>query len=249
MRWAEGGSCRHNAVLRYFGSDETLPGGCGRCDVCTSLAKEDAGVAPDEAQLIVRKALSAVARVHGRFGLGLAARLAAGRPDRRLGESRLDRVTTFGVLAAHREEWVVRLLRRCVTAGWVSFTGEERPRVLLTREGHLVMKGEVPARLLLPADGNETRARPETRTAVPAPGDDETAGPELELFEALRAHRVEVAKRERVPPYVIASDRTLRELARKRPLDEASLLLVHGIGPGKAARYGDGLLAVIRNRA
>jgi ATP-dependent DNA helicase RecQ len=70
-------------------------------------------------------------------------------------------------------------------------------------------------------------------------------GESLELFEALRRHRLEVARNERVPPYVVASDRTLRDIARLRPRNRDELLLTHGIGPAKADRYGDGLLAVV----
>jgi hypothetical protein len=70
-----------------------------------------------------------------------------------------------------------------------------------------------------------------------------------DLFEALRAHRLEVARTEGVPPYVVASDRTLREIATLRPHDEHALQAVHGIGPSKAERYGPGLIAVVRDHA
>jgi ATP-dependent DNA helicase RecQ len=65
------------------------------------------------------------------------------------------------------------------------------------------------------------------------------------LFERLRAHRLEIAKTEKVPPYVVASDRTLRDLATLRPRTLDELKLAHGIGDTKATRYGEGLLAVI----
>ena len=68
IRWAEGGSCRHDAILRYFGDEAETLHGCGRCDVCRAL--DDGAAAQDDelATLLVRKALSGVARVHGRFG-------------------------------------------------------------------------------------------------------------------------------------------------------------------------------------
>jgi ATP-dependent DNA helicase RecQ len=68
----------------------------------------------------------------------------------------------------------------------------------------------------------------------------------LELFQALRAHRLSVARSESVPPFVVASDRTLRDMARAQPRDEATLLEVHGMGPVKAARYGAGFLAIVQ---
>jgi ATP-dependent DNA helicase RecQ len=65
------------------------------------------------------------------------------------------------------------------------------------------------------------------------------------VFEALRAHRLALARDRSVPPYVIASDRTLRDLAVFQPRTVDALLSVHGIGPAKAERYGPGFLAVI----
>ncbi|HRI09881.1 MAG TPA: HRDC domain-containing protein, partial [Nannocystaceae bacterium] len=69
------------------------------------------------------------------------------------------------------------------------------------------------------------------------------------LFDALRAHRMEVARRDGVPPYVVASDRSLRDVALLRPRSLDELRLAHGIGPAKADRYGQGLLAVVRQNA
>jgi ATP-dependent DNA helicase RecQ len=246
LRWAEGGSCRHDAILRYFGDEAETLHGCGHCDVCLEL---DDGERPDpeEVTLIVRKALSAVARVHSRFGMEAAVRLLAGTPDDRLARSGLDRTPTFGSLKEHPPEWILKLLRRCVTAGWADFTAGDRPVLVLTPPGRAVMKAERPARLLLPARGVAAR-RPAGGRARPRPrgSDTETlAGAAATLFEALRNHRLQIARTQGVPPYVVASDRTLRELAVQRPASRLQLLGVYGIGEAKADRYGDGFLAVI----
>jgi len=254
MRWAEGGSCRHDAILRYFGDEEETLAGCGRCDVCVGLGDSTAENA-DVVTLVVRKALSAVARVHGRFGLQAAAKLLRGASDPRLAAVGLEQTKTFGALADRSEDWLTRLLRRCVTAGWVDFYGGDRPVVVLTQQGGAVMRGERPARLLLPPNdlarlARETRGIAEPRSTgkrsreVDATVDLDETG--RTLFEALRRHRLEIARRDGVPPYVVASDRTLRDIALLRPRDLSELELAHGIGPAKAERYGAGLLAVVR---
>ena len=161
MRFSEGGSCRHDAVLRYFGDEEETLAGCGRCDVCERLARgESAGnvESDEEVTLIVRKALSAVARIQGRYGLSAAEALLRGADDPRLRGAGLDRTPTFGILAERSELWLTKLLRRCVTAGWVDFEGGDRPVIVLTRTGVAVMKGEREARILLPPDENGVRA-------------------------------------------------------------------------------------------
>ncbi len=248
MRWVEGGSCRHDAILRYFGDEQETLAGCGRCDVCQQMDSPEPE-AGEEVSLAVRKALSGIARVHGRFGLVLAAKLLVGATDPRLARSGLDAVRTFGSLRGWSEARVVRLLRRCVTAGWVSFSGDERPVVLLTESGAAAMRGERPIRLLLPPEPGtgRTPAEPGTRArrAPPAAAQTELDADAQRLFEALRAHRLALARSEGVPPFMIASDRSLRDLCLLRPRDEHELLAVHGIGPAKVARYGAGLLQVV----
>jgi ATP-dependent DNA helicase RecQ len=246
MRWAEGGSCRHDAILRYFGDEAETLDGCGQCDVCDALEETATG---EDVTLLVRKALSAVARIHRRFGLQAAVRLLRGEADPRLERAGLDRTPTFGVLREHSEPWLLRVLRRCVTAGWVDFTADERPVVLLTDAGRAVMKAEQPARLLLPplASAAEGSARPRATGGrrKTAPLGAEIHGPAAAVFAALRAHRLSLSRAQGVPPFVVASDRTLREIAVLQPRTVRDLLSVHGIGPAKADRYGRGLLETV----
>ena len=257
--------------------------GCGRCDVCLQLAR----TAPDDdehADEVVRKALCGVARIHRRFGLAAAVKLLKGAPDERLQRTGLEQTPTHGILADYPEEWLLRLLRRCVSAGWVDFEGGDRPLALVTAEGRAVIDGRRPARLLLPA---RTRARVAVRfpghrlpsagtdadlrvgdrrpahvatgpgkldpagryrLAVPASDaqHDELESGDRALFEALRAFRIAEARRQQVPPYVIASDRTLRDIAVLRPTSRAALELAHGIGPAKAQRYGAAILEIVQ---
>ncbi|MCL4683788.1 ATP-dependent DNA helicase [Myxococcota bacterium] len=261
LRWAEGGSCRHDTILRYFGDEEETLAGCGRCDVCERLAAGGDDADPEETALVVRKALSAIARIHGRFGLGAAVHLLRGVEDPRLVRAGLHETRTFGALAERSDEWLQRLLRRCVTPGWIDFDGAERPVVRLTAEGAAVMRGEKPVRLLLPP-----ATRPKPRKAAPArplgrpaaagaiargaaTGGDGPDARARSLFEVLRHWRLERARAESVPPYVIASDRTLREIAELRPRDLSELGQAHGIGPAKAERYGAELLALVHRDA
>ena len=251
IRWVEGGSCRHDTILRYFGDEAETLAGCGRCDVCRGLEAEGEAGDPERVTLIVRKALSGVARVHGRFGLQTVVKLIQGEADERIERAGLTRVPTFGNLKEHPGPWLLALLRRCVSAGWVSFTGLERPVVVLTDEGRAVMKGERPARLLLPPLTRRAAAGPgagrggETGRRRPAREAAELDAGAQGLFEALRRHRLAVARAEGMAPFIVASDRTLRDIAMLRPRTLAELQEAHGVGPNKAERYGAGFLRVI----
>jgi len=213
--------------------------------VCLALGGEMGAQDPEAVRLIARKALSGVARVHTRFGLQTAIALVHGDPDERLERAGLTATPTFGNLREHSREWLTRLFRRCVTAGWVSFSGGDRPVVILTEEGREVMKGERPARLLLPAvtaaRSTVTAPRPVRR----APDADELDASGQRLFEALRAWRLGVAREAGMAPFMVASDRTLRDIARLRPRTPDELALAYGIGHHKAERYGAAVLRVV----
>ena len=251
IRWAESGTCRHDAILRYFGDEAELLEGCGHCDVCEALGDDQQAEFDDEqTTLIVRKALSGVARIHRTYGLTAAAKLLAGIADDRLARAGLDSIKTFGALGEFPEHWVKKLLHRCIAAGWVEFTPGDRPLAVLTEAGRAVMMAERPARIVLPpTDLPERRSEPReprSRTSTATSDGSELDASAQALFEKLRAHRLEVAKLEEVPPYVVASDRTLREVALLRPSNLQQLQQAHGIGPTKLERYGQGLLDVIQ---
>jgi ATP-dependent DNA helicase RecQ len=252
LRWAEGGSCRHDAILRYFSDEAETLAGCGHCDVCERLDAPEAAD-PEEVDEVVRKGLSAVARVHRRFGLRAAVQLLRGQRDPRLERSGLDQTPTFGVLDSRSEEWLLRLLQRCVVAGWVSFDGDERPVVVLTASGRAVMRGERPARIVLPPTrmapppARVARSSKGSRRAAPARAaeDADWSPAEQALFDALRACRQEIARREGIPAYRAAHDRSLRDIARLRPRTPAELELAWGMGPAKVAKFGPEFLAVV----
>jgi ATP-dependent DNA helicase RecQ len=258
IRWVEGGSCRHDAILRYFGDEAETLDGCRRCDTCLKLAGSDAADDPAAVTLIVRKALSGVARVRGRFGLQMAVKLVHGDAEPRLERAGLTRVPTFGNLREHPEGWILRLLRRCVSAGWVTFSGTERPVVDLTEDGRAVMRGERPARLLLPPRGGAPDlpatpslfpvARDGARRAEAAPSGALDPASEA-LFQALRRERLRLAQQEGLAAFIVASDRTLRDVAVLKPRDLDELRRCHGIGAHKAERYGGALLDVVARSA
>ncbi len=249
IRWADGAACRHDAILRYFGDEAETLHGCGRCDVCLALGSVD-DVSSEEASTLARKLLSGVARVQNRYGLKQAVRLLRGESEDRLARDGLTQVATFGLLRDRSEPWVQRALSRCVTAGWVAFSGDQHPVVRLTDDGVAVMRGQRVARWLPPADAalpGSTKSRG-ARAARIAPDEEPLDAIEQLLFESLREVRLDLAKTEGVPAYVIAHDRTLRELARLQPRSRTEIGAVPGFGPSKIERYADAFLRVIGSR-
>ena len=250
MRYVDAGSCRHDFVLRYFGDERELLGGCGHCDVCEKLESQtsDNTLSDEDSLLVARKALAGVARNRGRAGLHAVADMLSGNESARLRELGLHELSTFGILKNYSKPWVLSLLRRLLAAGLVDLTAGEFPVPLLTKGGHEVMTGEKPLRLLMPRDEVKKRREKGEKKAkgasAPLP-----AGLDKGLFDKLRETRMQLAKSQSVPAYVIAHDRTLQEITMLKPRSRTELGMAHGMGPARLDAYGDAFLEAIRTHA
>jgi ATP-dependent DNA helicase RecQ len=256
LRYLDARTCRHDFVLRYFGDEQETLGGCGHCDVCLALdgasADEgDSAALNAEATLLVRKALSGVARAQRRAGMIAIGDMLKGIDSEKTRRFGFTDLSTFGLLKERSSEWIVALLRALLAAGWIDLTTNEHPVPYLTRAGAEVMKGAAPARIMLPAEpaavgrGGRSRTR-STSSSSHAPREAVVLDPVAQpIFEKLRAHRAEIARSRGVPAYVVALDRTLVEMARVRPTSTDQLLMLHGMGPARAEQYGEGFLRVL----
>jgi len=248
LKYVEAGSCRHDFILHYFGDEGETLGGCGHCDVCERLDGAEGGEARAVSEadaLVVRKALSGIARNDGRAGLTMVAEMLHGSENERLITLGLSRLSTYGILPDRPKVWILALLRRLVAAGLVDLTPHEFPVPFLTAAGRGTMAGREPVRVLLPdADAGKPRAKRAPRRerepeALPSNID-------ADLFERLRAARMDLARAAGLPAYVIAHDKTLREIAARRPTSRKALAGIHGMGPARIEAYGERLLQVVR---
>jgi ATP-dependent DNA helicase RecQ len=248
MRYVEAGSCRHDFILRYFGDEQEVLGGCGHCDVC---AIDEDGESEDKVEddLVVRKALAGVARLRGRAGLKALADSLAGNETQRVRELGISGLSTHAILRGHPPGWVLALLRRLLTAGLVDVTPGDFPVPFLTPTGWAVMRSERELRVLLPraqATAPADRRQAAARRARPRAA--EIAPRHAALFERLRHARLEAARASAVPPYVVCHDRTLVAIAERQPRTLAELAEVDGMGPLRIERYGERLLTALRER-
>jgi ATP-dependent DNA helicase RecQ len=226
-----GVTCRHQAIVRYFGQElETTD--CGACDVC--LSEIDV---VDDALVLAQKILSCVARLNENYGGDYTAQVLVGSREQRILENGHDQLSTWGLLAEHDKKAVRGWIDQLVSQSFLNRVGEYNV-LALTGEGRQVLRGELTPRLLKPP----TKTRRPSRAAVVS-----WEGVDRGLFDSLRMFRRERAEEHGVPPYVIFSDATLRELARLRPTSLGGLLAIHGIGEKKAAAYGDELTHEIRS--
>ncbi len=250
MRYVEAGSCRHDFILRHFGDEQETLGGCGHCDVCERLEKEGEGdrKVGEAESILVRKALSGIARAQRRAGLLAIADMLHGVEDERQHRLGLRGLSTFGLLRDHSVQWIISLLRRLVTAGFVEVTTGVYPMPYLTPLGVEVMRGTKPVRVLLPPQErlrSSVKGWRERGHKSDAPEKPILVGDAQACFERLRAVRLELAKEHRVPAYIVCHDRVLVEISERKPRTLAELASVKGMGPARIASYGERFLSAV----
>jgi ATP-dependent DNA helicase RecQ len=259
IRYAQTHRCRRKMILDYFG-DEADVLDCA-CDVCQPNAPAAGGAMPvisDEVILLVRKMLSAIARLHAKFGVGVVAEVLAGSSNEKTQRWGFDQLTVFGLLRERSIKQIVAMLHRLMEAGLARQRDPDgvkfRPVVELTAAGVAVMKGEQlpPASLadLIPRRMVSAPSNGQRRRIVPAEREDDLDNNLTPLardrFERLRAVRGQLARERALPAYCICNDKTLKLIAHFAPGDAESLEQVKGMGPHKVKLYGEALLDAIR---
>jgi ATP-dependent DNA helicase RecQ len=223
----ETAGCRRVRLLAYFGEDSSP---CGNCDTCLEPPQTWDGT---EA---ARKALSAIYRTGQRFGAMHLIEVLRGKPGERVSRWGHDKLNVFG-LGADLDDGAWRsVFRQLIALGFARVDHESHGALRLTDTSRAVLKGEqaVQLRRLAP----RKRTKPVSRLAPT--GDLSPA--DAELLEKLKAWRLNEARTQGVPAYVILHDRTLADIARRRPADIDALSGIGGIGARKLERYGPALL-------
>ncbi len=225
---AEAVECRRSLLLRYFG--EVPPGPCGNCDLCDRPAKVF------DATDAVRKALSAVLRTGEWFGAGHLIDILTGNATPKVREKGHDALPTFGVGRELSKPVWGAVFRQMMGRDLIRPDPERHGALRMTDNARPVLRGE--ESVVLRQDSVD-RARP--AVAVKSLVDEEDAA----LLSALKAKRRALAEAAGVPAYVIFADRTLIEMAEKRPATLDAMMGITGVGAKKLESFGADFLAVI----
>nr|WP_076758329.1 DNA helicase RecQ [Edaphobacillus lindanitolerans] len=215
--------CLQQFIVRHFGDGDTEP--CGRCGTCTD-DRESTDVTED-----VQKVLSCIIRMGQRFGKALTAQVLTGSVNKKVKELGFDELTTYGILKQdYSAKEATNLIDFMISRDLVGISQGQFPTIFVTEAGKDVLTGK------------EKVSRKQA-VVTQAIGD---ADP---LFEKLREVRKDLAEEAGVPPYVIFSDKSLKDMCARRPGNEDEFLDVHGVGENKLAKYGEPFLSAIREYA
>ena len=234
LGYCETTRCRRQVLLEYF--DESLPEPCGNCDTCLEPVESFDGTV--EAQM----ALSCVYRTGQRFGAAHVVDVLTGNGNERAVRLGHDRLPTFGVGEAHAPKTWRSFIRQLVALRLleVDVEGHGGLRLGAKAEVRPVLRGE--RRIELRRDREARRGQREKHRQPAAMIEDQAAEA---LFQDLRKSRMELARAQGVPPYVIFHDATLVEVAVRRPASLGELADIPGVGAAKLERYGAAILEVV----
>ena len=211
-------NCLRQFIIQYFG-EASVPDSCHNCSSC------QADTELRDITLDAQKVFSCVYRMHERYGMTMVAQVLRGSADKRVLSFGLDKLSTYGLFRDRSIGDIKLLIQRFVATEYLSLTESEYPVLHLQPSAYAVMRGE--EKVL-------QQVRREKKTErVPAA---------TELFEQLRALRKELAARDHIPPYLIFSDATLRDMCAVKPETLEDMKNVKGIGDFKLKKYGKAFL-------
>jgi len=233
LGFCETATCRRQVLLGYFGERDHKP--CGNCDNCLRPARVWDGL------VAAQKALSAVFRTGQRFGVAHLIDVLTGNLTDRVKQFGHDRLKTFGVgIDLDKGEWR-SVFRQLVAQGHLHVDIEGHGGLHLNESARQVLSGSQP--VAFRSDIAETKPA-KSRAAPRQPSGDKTPEEEA-LWQALRTLRLELAREQGVPPYIIFHDSTLLDLVKRRPRTLEELSRIPGVGQSKLARYGEAFLLAI----
>jgi ATP-dependent DNA helicase RecQ len=228
VRFANSESCRHQSIARYF--DDTIEACHEKCDNC---------VMPESAKIDIttaaRKLLSAIFRTRQNFGLHYVIDVLRGSREQRILENGHETLSVYGIGEEYSKAQWLTIGDKLLEIGAVEIGDFKVYR--LSHFGIEVLKGEhsidlKEARLSIQKSVRKKR--------------DLSGEYDADIFEALRTLRAEIARENSIPPYIVFSDKTLKDLSVKLPETKEQMLEVHGIGEVKYERYGEKFLTFLR---
>jgi ATP-dependent DNA helicase RecQ len=222
--FCETAQCRRQILLGYFGEDAQP---CGNCDNCLDVVPQADGAA--EARLV----FAAIAQSGSRFGTSHIVEILRGAKTQKLAERGHDSLACFGSGAARKKEEWQSLIRQLAAGGFLA--ADDHGGLFVAEKGHALARGEIA--FTYRAAAPVLRAKKTADTVLAEAGDPA-------LLSALKALRMKLARERQVPAYVIFSDRSLIDMAEKRPRDLDGFAQVHGVGAAKLKDFGKAFLAI-----
>lgn len=230
--------CRHKVIINYFGQTSEKSS-CGACDYC--LNELDM---VSDASIVGQKILSCVARVRGRnygFGAAHTVNVLRGRMTDKIESLSHDNLSVFGIMREESDAFIRHMIEQLIGQGFIE-RGGEYSTLSVTASGENLLAGEVEpilAKPIIAAKKKDSARRAKKRKEI------EWADIDQGLFQELRKKRTALAMEKGVPAYIIFSDKTLRDIASKKPKTIEEFSGLYGVGENKLKSYAEIFIKVV----
>ena len=233
LGFCETTQCRRAALLHYFGESYNAP--CGNCDNCLEPVETWDG------SVVAQMALSCAYRTGQRFGVGHLIDVLLGKSTAQIERFGHHKISTFGIGLAYKQTQWSSIYRQLVAAGMLNVDMEGHGGLRLTDASRPLLKGEQAIAFRQDPPPRKRLAKPSSVSR-----DNAMVGPGAEgLWQALKEKRLQLAREQGVPPYIIFHDSTLLEMLDKRPRRLTELAQITGVGARKLERYGAAFMDVL----
>ena len=224
--------CLRNYILKYFGENPEKP-----CQDCGNCLREFETLDMTEA---AKKVINCVYEAKGRYGKQIIIDTVAGAKTARLEEIETVRYKSYGVLAGTNKNLLRRLIEQLVLEGYLR-VGDYQ----VLKLGDISGLKNPEASVFVKITDEDKQPEKTAKTKKKAKSVETLTSSGYKLFERLKKLRLEIAREESMPPYIIFSDKTLIDMAAKMPASKPEMLDVSGVGENKFAKYGERFLEVI----
>ena len=224
--------CLRNYILKYFGENPEKP-----CQDCGNCLREFETLDMTEA---AKKVINCVYEAKGRYGKQIIIDTVAGAKTARLEEIGTVRYKSYGVLAGTNKNLLRRLIEQLVLEGYLR-VGDYQ----VLKLGDISGLKNPEASVFVKITDEDKQPEKTAKTKKKAKSVETLTSSGYKLFERLKKLRLEIAREESMPPYIIFSDKTLIDMAAKMPASKPEMLDVSGVGENKFAKYGERFLEVI----
>ena len=242
VQFAQLRTCRRRYLLGYFG--ETVSStDCSGCDICLSDRVEH------DATIIGQKLMSAIRRTDERFGIAYLSTVLRGKQSSRVLDFGHDKLSVYGIVDDYSDAQIREVAAQLEAIGLIYRNNPDYPTFGVSRSGMQALRTREKIIIELPVKVRDERAISKSRNRrVATPAITLTTEDKV-LFDRLRELRLEIAREDGVPAYVIFTDASLRHMASARPADLLRFGRISGVGKQKLVRFGPRFLAVINEYA
>ena len=224
--------CLRNYILKYFGENPEKP-----CEDCGNCLREFETLDMTDA---AKKIINCVYESKGRYGKTIIIDIVAGAKTARLEEIGATDYKSYGTLSAVNKNLLKRLIGQLVLEGYL-LVGDYQ----VLKLGNIMGLKNPEAKVLVKITDEDKLPERTTKAKKTSKGMESLTSAGFKLFDKLRELRLEIAREEGMPPYIIFSDKTLIDMAAKVPVSKSEMLAVSGVGENKYVKYGERFLGLI----